>query len=328
MNFIGCIPRFLKAHAGWVLTALGTAGMVGTVILTARETPKVQETIADAEIDHISDWIEENHIDAEDLADMDDFPKEAYLTTWEKTKIALPIYLPAILLGTGTLACFWGSQIFNVKKQAALVAAYGTLAMQFDQYREAIKAEYGSEADKKAYEISRMEVKRLQEELSKLKEECGPQLYEFAALPGVIFEAKPDQMTNALSHFNRNMTLRGSNTLAELFAFSGIPDCCYDKDLADQHGWQEYENEVDYGARYVDFYYDQVKNSYGRTVNIINTYVPPYELDVDYGFEGNPEEHLYDGQNFALAEAYASAMGKSEIIPVDPDHTVYALPPF
>ena len=328
MNFFGCIPRFLKSHAGWVLTGLGSIGLIGTVILVGKEAPEARETIIDAETDHISDWIEENHLDAEDFANMDDFPKEAWLSTWEKIKIATPIYLPAILVGAGTLGCFWGAQIFNVKKQAALVAAYGALAMQFDQYREAIKAEYGDEADKKAYEVSRMEVKRLQEELKKLKEECGPQLYEFAALPGVIFEEKPDQMMNALSHFNRNLMLRGSNSLAELFAFSGIPEHCYDKDLADQYGWQEYENEVDYGARYVDFYYDQVKNKCGRVVNVINTYVPPYELDVDYGFEGNPEEHLYDGQNFALAEAYASAMGKSEFVPVDPDHTVYALPPF
>lgn len=325
MNFIGCIPRFLKAYAGWVLTTLGSVGMIGTVILVGKETPAAEEAILDAESDSVSEWIDENHLDAEDLADMDDFPKEAYLSTWEKIKIAAPIYLPSILMGAGTLACFWGSQIFNVKKQAALVAAYGALVMQFDQYREAIKAEYGEEADKKALEVSRMEVNRLRAELKKLNEECGPQLYEFGVLPGVIFESRPAQLTNALMHFNRNMTLRGYNTMAELFEFSGIPQLCYDKDLADQYGWQEYENEVDYGARYVDFYYEQVKNKYGRTVNIIKTYVPPYELDVDYGFEGNVEEHLYDPENTTSAKAYAEAVGSSDIVKVDPEHTVYAM---
>ena len=328
MNFFGCIPRFLKAHAGWVLTGLGTAGMAATVILVGKKAPEAHEAIMDGESDSVNNWIEENHLDVMDLAKMDDFPKEAYLTTWEKIKIAVPIYLPAILTGAGTLACFWGAQIFNMKKQAALVAAYGTLAMQFDQYREAIRQEHGDEADRKALEISRKKVEEFKAEIERLKAENGPFLYEFSALPGVILEAKPAQVSNALMHFNRNMTLRGFNSLRELFEFTGIPESCYDKDLAEQYGWQEYENEVDYGACYVDFFYEQVKNQYGRTVNIIRSFVPPYELDVDYGFEGKVEEHLYDGENFGMAEAYAAAIGKNEIVQVDPEHTVYALPPY
>jgi len=308
------------------------------VILVGKEAPEAERKMEIAADNKRGEWMEsmvypDMNLEpeeygaqlSENLHNAGECPK---LTAMEKVKIAAPIYLPAVLTGAGTLACFWGAQIFNVKKQAALVAAYGALAMQFDQYREAIKAEYGEEADKKALEVSRMEVKRLRDEIQKLKDENGPFLYEFSALPGVIFEAKPSQVSNALMHFNRNMTLRGFNSLRELFEFSGIPESCYDKDLAEQYGWQEYENEVDYGARYVDFSYEQVKNQYGRTVNIIRTYVPPYELDVDYGFEGHVEEHLYDGENFGLAEAYAAAIGKNKIVHVDPEHAVYALPPY
>ena len=177
MGFFGCIPRFLKAHAGWVLTALGSAGLVGTVILVAKEAPEADEALHFAEQDKITDWMDENHLDADDLAVMGDFPRETALTFWEKTKITFPIYIPAILTGVGTLACFWGSQIFNAKKQAALVTAYGVLTMQFDQYRQAIKAEYGEEADKKAFEISQMEVNRLRKEIAKLKADNSDEYY-------------------------------------------------------------------------------------------------------------------------------------------------------
>lgn len=323
MGFFGCIPRFLKAHAGWVLTALGSAGLVGTVILTAKEAPKAEEAIGIAASEKISAWIDENHLDAVDLSKIDEFPEETELSFWEKTKIAFPIYIPAILTGAGTLACFWGAQIFNVKKQAALVAAYGTLAMQFDQYREAIKAEYGEEADKKAYEVSQMEVKRLRKELEKLKEENGPFRYEFATLPGVIFETTPKQISSAFMHFNRNMMMRGYGNLAELYMMAGLPESTYDVKDASEYGWTEYENEVNFGSAYTDFDIQQVKNRHGRDVRVINPVVPPFELEVDYGFEGNVEEHLYSGYNPAMARAFAEEIGEDETIKIDSDWECY-----
>lgn len=311
MNFFGCIPRFLKAHAGWVLTALGSAGLVGTAVLVAKEAPEAKEKIEDAEAERCSEWMDK-YIFPEERMDPDDFDAkmrenlETYgdwpgITLWEKFKIALPVYIPAILTGAGTLACFWGSQIFNARKQAALVAAYGTLVMQFDQYREAIRAEHGEEADKKAFEISQNEVRRLRGEILKLKESHGPFLYEFATLPGVIFEERPEQVSNALMHYNRNCLLRGGNDLAELYHFSGVPENCYDKETARQYGWQEYENEVGWGAPYVDFVMRPVRNRSGRIVYVIDPQVPPYEVEVDYGFEGRVEDHFYEGYDPDLA---------------------------
>ena len=323
MNFIGCIPRFVKAHAGWILTALGSAGLISTVIFTAKETPKVTEAIEDAESDKISEWIDENHLDAEDLSKLDDFPEEAYLTTWEKVKVATPLYLPSILSGLGTLACFWGAQIFNVRKQAGLIAAYGALVMQFDQYREAIKAEYGEEADRKAFEISQKRIEELKKEIERLKKENGPALYEFAWLPGVIFEERPVQVINSLMHFNRNLMLRGWNDLAELHRFFGLPESSYDKKEVKDYGWQLDENEVTWGATYVDFYFEKVKNRFGMEVNVIYTYIPPYEVNVDYGFEGDSTAREYSKYNIDMAKAFAEELGMDEIIKIDPNWECY-----
>ena len=333
MNFIGCIPRFLKAHAGWVLTALGSAGMIGTVILVGKEAPKAERKMEIAADNKRSEWMENmvypdmnlepEEYDAqlsENLRNAGECPE---LTALEKVKIAAPIYLPAILMGAGTLACFWGSQIFNVKKQAALTAAYGALVMQFDQYREAIKAEYGEEADKKALEVSRMEVNRLRAELKKLNEECGPQLYEFASLPGVIFENRPAQITNAIMHYNRNLMLRGWNDLQELYHFVGIPESCYDKKEASEYGWQLDENEVTWGVTYVDFYFQKVKSKFGKEVNVIYNYVPPFEVNVDYGFEGDSTTREYDKYNVDMAKTFAETLGSDEIIRIDPNWECY-----
>ena len=301
VGFFGCIPRFLKAHSDIVLMSLGSVGLVGTTVAVAKEAPKAETAVMEAELDKMKAWAEENGTN--------EVPKEVgKLSVWEKTKTVAPIYWPAILLGAATLGCFWGAFIIGAKQQAALVAAYGGLAAQFSQYREEVKAEHGEEADKRAFEFSKRKIKDLQEEIKQLKENTGPFLYEFAALPGVVFEKDPGQIDNVLMHFNRNAMLRGFNTLDELFHFCGIPESCYDVNAAKKYGWKEYENEVTFGIIYIDFYFIPTKNRNGRTVYVIDSYVPPYELEVDYGYEGNVDGHLYEDRNVDKAVKYAEQL--------------------
>jgi hypothetical protein len=305
MNFVGCIPRFLKKNAGWVLTALGTAGFIGTSYLIAKEAPVAKDKVAMANQDHVFHWAVEHD---EEIWAVAGFPDEAYLTTMEKLKVALPIYIPAIATGLATMGCFWGAQIFNAKKQAALVAMYGALVTQFDQYREAIKAEHGEEADQRALEFSRKKIRDLQEEILKLKEENGPFLYEFACLPGVIFEKKAGQIDNLTMHYNRNVLLGEGGNLADLFRLAGLDKSLYDEKEAAKYGWRPYENEIEWGQIFIDFYFIPVKTRDGRTVRIIDTYVPPYELDIDYGFEGDTSAHLYPHRNVELAREIAESI--------------------
>ena len=325
MGFAGCIPRFLKTNAGWVLTALGSAGLIGTVFLVGKETPAAQMELEEEQCHKLA-GIHEEYRKSEGVSFDESYtlPDEWYdkadLTFWEKTKIVFPIYLPAILMGTGTLACFWGAQIFNARKQAALIAAYGTLAMQFDQYREAIKAEYGEEADKKALAVSKMEVKRLQKEIEKLKEENGPQLWEYASLPGVIFEERPENMYKTFMLFNRNILHRCYGTLHELYKATGIPSSCFNVNDSLEYGWSEYENEVSWGTPYVDFRVRKVKAKNGVEVNLVETFIPPFDVELDYGFEGSPTENLYPGYDPDKAEEYIRRIEPNGVVKlVEPD---------
>lgn len=317
MGFFGCVPRFLKAHAGWVLTALGSAGLVGTAVLVAKEAPEAEEAISIASSEKISAWIDENHLDAMDLAKLDEFPEETELSFWEKTKIAFPIYIPAILTGAGTLACFWGAQIFNVKKQAALVAAYGTLAMQFDQYREAIKAEYGEEADKKALEITQREVRRLKAENARLAAENAPKKYMLASLPEVIFEAKPEFMSKTFMLLNRNLLVRGSMNLLEEYKAFGIPEECYDTCEAENYGWEPYENEVSWGSAYVDYCVDPIETKSGEEVYLVSTYISPFCLGLDYGFQDGSLNNILPGYNFQAAVEFIKSINYATPVKLD-----------
>ena len=122
MGFYGCIPRFIKAHAGWILTGLGIAGLGGTAYLTAKAAPKAKAAIDQAE----GETNYERFRNAVIAGECNDFT-DRELTFWEKFKIAAPYYIPAIITGTVTAGCMIGCQMINVKQQAALLAAYAAL---------------------------------------------------------------------------------------------------------------------------------------------------------------------------------------------------------
>ena len=75
---------------------------------------------------------------------------------------------------------------------------------------------------------------------------------------------------------------------------------------------------------YVDFFMKPVTNRYGRTVYIIGSVIPPYEVEVDYGFEGSVENHFYEGYNLDMAEAFAEELGGDEVIQISEDLICYA----
>lgn len=292
MGFYGCIPRFIKNHAGWILTALGLGGMTSTVILTARAAPKVDDEIGSLQIEKWCDDIKAaGHWDDEDPNEYN--PPLPELTFGEKFEIAAPHYLPAFLVGLASAGCFIGAQIISQRQNMALLAAYGVLASEFHEYRKDVRKEIGSEREQMIFEANHRKMMEMRKEIERLKKENGPQLYMIACLPNVIFESRPEHISNALMHFNRNLTMRGSADLVELYSFIGIPEDVWQNLQCDEYGWETYENEVSWGCIYTDFPIRQYTLKDGRVLNCICTDIPPYKLGLDYGSSDSSCDNLY-----------------------------------
>lgn len=314
MGFYGCIPRFIKAHAGWILTGLGILGLGGTAALAANEAPKANSLLAKATVDKTAENMPEK-----DIAEVYDLianekVEPAELTLWEKIKIAAPVYAPAIIVGTVTAGCMIGNQMLNVKQQAALLTAYAALATEYDKYRGEIRKEYGEEADKKALISARAEVARLTKEIKALEEQTAPLLYGIETLPGVIFEAHPIDIQESFMHWNRDLVLGGENTLDELYRFIGIPESVYDPGEAEQYGANAWENEVDWGMGYVDFGLQGIVNKDGQIIHMITFSTPPYILG-DYCNEPGSttfEERIYPGYQPEMARRLAANFSESD----------------
>lgn len=297
MNIQGCIPRFIKGHGSLILTILSGAGLIGSVILTAKQTPKaerelqeelhwkihhrVDEMMDEAEANgHGSDeddWTDDEHAELYDRAE-----RETQLTVMEKIKVAGPIYAPVILLGLATMGCMAGAHILDAKKQAAILSAYAILQQDFKAYRQEIRDEYGEEADRKAWIESQKRVKVLEEEVKRLEGIKGVCNFGIATIPGLIFRSDMGNIDLAMLHFNRNLILRGWASLGELYSFLGLPEDQWKfvhKENDEEYGWNAYIDEVEWGVAFLDYRLTECETKDGEKAYLIDFDVPPYKIE-------------------------------------------------
>ena len=171
--------EFFNRYGGWILASLSSVGVITTSLLAADEVPKAK--IA--------------------LEAKKEAKGEEDLTLLEKIKVVAPICAPSLISGGLTIGSIFTNQALNSKQQAALIASgvfASTAAQEYDKYRRAIQAEQGEEVDKRALERAKMTEEELRKELAYLREENGPYLYCFATLPGMVFEARPADIMEAM----------------------------------------------------------------------------------------------------------------------------------
>ena len=315
-GFAGCVPRFIKNHAGWILTILGCFGVVGTAVLAAEEAPIVQNDIEAEQNDRVlKEYAKHPEYGTREMTmeEIDDISAVGELTFSEKLKIALPIYLPAILVGGVPMGCMIGAQVFNMKQQAMLVGAYAMLSQQSDQYRKEVRDEVGEEKEKALFKASQQKVRELQAQVKKLEAENAPQLYGLAMLPGVIFESRPEHINDVFHHMLFNCLNCGGISLEEFYSHIGLPKDVYDRDIAAEYGWEVYENEITYGNGAVEFSIVDVERSDGKIVHVIYTDVLPYKLGMDYGMTDSSTDYMYEGYDCERAMFLAQASVDSDV---------------
>ena len=258
---------------GWLLAGASSLGVIVTAGLAAHEAPKANEALEKARKEKGED-----------------------LTLWETIKIAGPCYAPAIISGGLTTGTILGNQALNSRQQTALMmaGAVGTGMMtEYDKYRRAIQAEQGEAVDARALERAKLTEEELQKEIARLKEERGPFFYCLSTLPGMIFEARPEDISDALLHFNRNLSINGANDLKELYTFIGIPENCFDDHESQQYGWIELTDMIEYESPYCDFDIDIFYTKNGTPVRVITMPICPYDLNVNYDDGESTSNHFY-----------------------------------
>lgn len=115
----------LSKHSPEILTGVGIAGMITTTVLAVRATPK-----------------------ALDLISQKEYEERRELTPMETVKVAWKPYVPAAVTGVLSTACLIGANSVNLKRNAALAAAYTLSDTAFREYKEKVVETIGENKEK------------------------------------------------------------------------------------------------------------------------------------------------------------------------------------
>lgn len=214
------IEQFIRQNKSSILAIAGAIGMVASVGLAIRNTAKYKDIIHskdDKKIDNI-----------------------------ERLKVAVPLYLPVVLLTGSSLACIIGATVVNAKHQRSMTAAYILLENSFKQYKDKVAELYGSDVPKKVEtEITN---DKFEEKKPQLKISENDLFYD--EYRGEFFESTLDDVREAMYHVNRNFILRGYTTLNEVYDFLNLSHT----EQGDILGWSADYGWCYYGYSWIDYY--------------------------------------------------------------------------
>lgn len=120
----------LGKYSPQILTGIGIAGMITTVVLAVKATPKALELIEDRK----------EELDA------------GKLTVVDTVKAAWKPYVPAAVTGVLSTVCIIGGNAVGTRRTAALAAAYKISETALHEYKDAVVETIGEEKSKEVKE--------------------------------------------------------------------------------------------------------------------------------------------------------------------------------
>lgn len=252
-----CIPKAAKTvwlatkkHSPELLTGIGIAGMVTTVVLAVRATPKALRLIDEKKAD---------------------IPEEENIPRIEAVKAAWKVYVPAILTGILSTICLIGANSVNQRRNAAIAAAYSLSESALKEYREKVVETIGERKEQAIRDdiakdrITENPVREV------IVSDRGSTLC-YDSLSGRYFKSDIEKLRRIVNDLNRRMRDEMFISLNDFYCAIDNPDLCPTK-LGDILGWN-----IDKG--YIDLNFSSQLTTDGTPCLVLDyTVVPEYEYN-------------------------------------------------
>lgn len=231
--------RFVKQNSPTILTIIGAAGVIGSVISAVKATPKAFKLIDEAKEE-----------------------KGEELTKLEVVKTTAVCYIPTAVICAATLACIFSANALNQKHQAALTSAYALLDQSYKKYRKKVKELYGEDIDGKVKcSVAKDDLKKM----DIVKKDSDKMLF-FDDYSGRYFEADEKTVIQAEYMANRSLMNEGFITLAEFYSYLGLS---VDDESWKYIGWTADDLAEWTGYFWLDFHHDTVTMDDGLEATLL-----------------------------------------------------------
>lgn len=244
------ITRLIRQKSPELLAGIGIAGMITTVVLAVKATPKAVRII-------------------DKLNEESDKP----VTKTEVVKATWKCYIPMAIAGTTSIACLVASFTLNAKRNAALTAVYALSETARKEYSEKVTELFG---EKKHEEITDAIAKDKIDKAPVSKQEVviterGDTLC-YDSISGRYFRSDIEKLRKAENDLNKRMLSENYLSLNEFYYEIGLDGI----KIGDWLGW----NVSTTGMISLKFS-SQISND-GTPCIVINHDTPP---EYDYGWE-------------------------------------------
>lgn len=224
-----CKVRMAK-NAPTILTITGITAMASSTYWAVKATPKALALKEKAEVeknkkagtfkgDKVNNWIP--------------------LTKMEIVQTCWRCYAPAFITGVLGAACLIGANSMNLRKNAALAAAYALSETNFREYREKTLEEVGEKKEEKIRNaVAEEKITKNPVNTSTVLETGNGDTLCYDAICGRYFKSSIEKLKSALNELNMELVQDGYVSLNQYYDLIGLPDGM----LGDDLGWSINDN--------------------------------------------------------------------------------------
>lgn len=242
-KLLGKSKVFLDKNASTILTCVAGVGVVATTVMAVKATPKAMARVEQVKNEK-----------GEETTKLDIF------------KTVAPVYVTTALVGASTIACIFGANVLNKRKQAGLISAYALLDASYKDYKNKVKEMVGDEGHTEIRdEIAKDKYKETDISVSPHQE-----LF-YDEFSGQYFESTIEDVQKAEYQINREIHSSGFCALADFYDILRI-----DYDDGGALGWSEGGNLARYWQSWVDFGHTKTILDDGLECTIITMWAEPY----------------------------------------------------
>lgn len=244
----------VSKHSPEILTGLGIAGMITTTVLAVKATPKALELVKDKK---------------EEL----DYEEDEKLPVIEIVKATWKCYIPAAVTGVTSVACLIGASSVNLRRNAALTAAYNLSTTALAEYKEKVVETIGEKKERTIRDkVAEERVNKNPVNQSAIVVTGKGNTRCFDTITKRRFTSDIEAMNRIVNELNKRM-INGEDyiSLNEFYYEIGLDSCL----IGDELGWNVRDHliELDFSAQLdtdgvpcivVDYLYPPVRgfNSY------------------------------------------------------------------
>jgi len=211
------ISRSLSKNSPTILTALGVAGLVSTVALAIRATPKALEILEREKEFRYEEYGDELPIEIVDTIQL----------TWR-------VYLPTIGMGAATIFCIIGANNIQLRRNAALASLFSITEATLKEYQAKVVDTIGEAKEEKIRgEIAQEMINKDPSENKTIILTGKGDYLCYDAFSGRYFRSDIETLRRNENQFNQKLLREGWLNINEFYYEIGLDSI----ELGDEMGW-------------------------------------------------------------------------------------------